>query len=290
MPIAASGGPVLPERADADRRAVEARRRLQLGRSATAIGRLGAIVVVVAARGADERERHPHGRQADPVGRSHGGPAPGNPPCSTTARLSGRTSARSSSHAVLADRPPWRQGQLVRPVLDRPPERRAGLGERAVAVDEAAARRGRSTAAAHASSLQRRLACSAARGTSPDAACSTSASIPSSPASTRQATWPSPRNSRSSVIACHERERRARPATPAPRGRRTAGGRPADRPRPRRGPAPRPAPPPARRAASPTVRRRAAPAAASRAATIRSGVRRRPRGGDGVVHHARGRS
>ena len=116
-------------------------------------------------------------------------------------------------------------------------ERGPGLGEGAVRRRPARGRRGSPTDASHAASSHWREPCSAARGTSPDAAWNTRASMPSRPASTRHAMWPSPRNSRSSVMACQSASARlVGPGSDGVAGvERTTGG--GARRRRRRGPA-----------------------------------------------------
>ena len=205
----------------------------------------------------------------------------------TMALLSGRTRLRSSSQPSSPRASHGGEGEGVGAVLDLLAQGGAGLGEGAVAVDEAplaeardrrVPRRRRPTGATPGA---RRA------GTSPDAAWNTSASIPSRPASTRQAMWPSPRNSRSSVMACQS-------ASTGSSGQgsdgvagveRTAGG--GARRRRRCGPARRRAAPTGRRggrrrlAAAP-VRRRVEPRLEQR---LRRG--RLPRRGDGVVDDGR---
>ena len=80
-------------------------------------------------------------------------------------------------------------------------------------VGASPARAARSAASSHSSSVQPRVSRrTATSGAPPVASCSTSASMPSIPWSTSRAMWPSPRNSRSRVWACHRRlERRLRP-------------------------------------------------------------------------------
>ena len=124
-------------------------------------------------------------------------------PLSTIALLSGRTRLRSSSQPSSPSAAHGARASASVLVLDVLAQRGARLGEGARAVDEPAPgqprRRRRPT----------RRRPNGARSAAPRAAPhrrrrgATRASIPSSPASTRQAMCPSPRNSRSSVMACH---------------------------------------------------------------------------------------